>query len=678
MRRLVFFALTLLSLGSARAAINLGGGVAAGDPVRWKTSVEQRGEETLLVFTAVIAEDWHIYSANLPKGGPMPTAITLADTSAVRALGKLHEEGKPIREHDEVFGIELTMFADSVRFLLPVEFLASDVAKVQARAEYQTCKTGQCNYFDADLVVSVPAGTVGALPAAAEEEPVRPPQRAEQVEAPPVETVAEATEEGGGSMWGFLLISFLAGLAGLLTPCVFPMIPMTVSFFLGKKNRTNALLNALVFGVSIVAIYSLLGLIVSLTSLGADFVTDVTSHWLTNLLFFLLFVIFAASFFGMFEMRLPSSITTKTDANADRGGWLGSFFFALTTVIVSLSCVGPIVGALLVGAASGESVKPVAGMFAFSLGFSLPFTLFAIFPQMLNKLPKSGGWMNSVKIVLGFIVLAFSLKFLLNVDIALRLGWITRTFFISVWVVLLFLLGSYLLGWVRFKMDSKLESVGFFRMLLAAAAFVCGIMLLRGLFGAPLASLSGFLPVDSEAHAFAPVSSSRGQQGGGEAYAGLCDAPKYADFLSVPAGLRGYLDYEQGLACGKQQGKPVLIEFSGHTCANCKEMAARVLSEPSVRELIRDEFVMVTLYVDERFELPESEWYVSRVDGKVKKTIGRQNLDLEREKFNVSGQPLFFVVNGEGEVLLEGMGRELDADVFKAWLRRGLTAFGKQ
>lgn len=666
-KSLVIFVSALLPFASAYAAVDLSAS-SMSDPVRWKASIAQNDTTLQLVFKAKIDEGWHIYSVGLPEGGPMPTRFIL-DDSTVRAAGPLAEIGEAIKEHDESFNMELTMFADSVTFVQPVQLLTNSASSIHVLAEYQTCRTGQCNYFDAELTVDVPQA-FRRTP----ENPVgeaKPAPRIEEAKPAPV----ESQEPVGEGLWGFLLISFLAGLAGLLTPCVFPMIPMTVSFFLGKKNRTNALLNAVVFGVSIVAIYTLLGLVVSLTSLGADFVTDITSHWLTNLIFFLLFIVFAASFFGMFEIRLPSSITTKTDAKADKGGFLGSFFFALTTVIVSLSCVGPIVGALLVEAASGATTKPVAGMFAFSLGFSLPFTIFAIFPQMLNKLPKSGGWMNSVKVVLGFIVLAFSLKFLLNVDVALRLGWISRQLFVALWVVFSFFLGIYLLGGIRFKMDSKLESVGFLRMLLAAFAFVCSLMLLRGLFGAPLAALSGFLPEDREpvvmgatpaAVASAPVNGMDNA---------LCDIPKYGDFLSLPAGLTGYFDFKQALQCAQKQHKPLLVEFSGHTCANCKEMAAKVLSQPEVNSLIRSEFILVTLFVDERYELPESEWYESSLDGKVKKTIGKQNIDLQRSKFKASGQPLFFVVGADGEPLTEGMGREPDAKVFMAWLQRGLDAF---
>ena len=668
MKRLFLFALLALHLGDALAAIDLNG-VAVGDPVRWKTSMERRDTTTVIVFKATIDEGWHIYSVKLPDGGPMPTSIKLLDTESIRPVGALQEVGEAVREHDEVFNMEITMFGDSVQFVQPVLLLSKNLKTVRAQAQYQTCRTGQCNYFDTDLIVDIPEQLL-PIDKIADKVPTTVP---EPEEAPSPSEQTEPSAEDG--LWAFLLISFFAGLAGLLTPCVFPMIPMTVSFFLGKKNRTNALLNAILFGLSIVAIYTLLGLIVSLTSLGADFVTDVTSHWITNSLFFLLFIVFAASFFGMFEIRLPSSITTKTDAQADKGGFLGSFFFALTTVIVSLSCVGPIVGALLVEAASGATIKPTAGMFAFSLGFSIPFTLFAIFPQMLNRLPKSGGWMNSVKVVLGFIVLAFSLKFLLNVDAALNLGWISRSLFISIWAVICFLLGAYLLGWLRFKMDSKLETVGFFRMILAAAAFVCGLLLVQGLFGSPLVALSGFLPEDKGQQTSVMVQRETLGAVGTQTPAGLCDAPKYSDFLSVPAGLIGYLDFKQALACAGKQGKPLLVEFSGHTCANCKEMAAKVLANPSVNQLIRDEFIMVTLYVDERFELPESEWFVSKEDGKVKKTIGKQNLDLLRSKFKASGQPLFFIVGANGDALTEGMGRELNVGRFRAWLERGLAAF---
>lgn len=661
MRRIIFLVLTSLLFVFSQTLYAF----EQQNPVRWTTSVVERDSVIELVAVAKIDSPYHLYSSVLPKGGPTPTSFAYSDTTRFHLLGTLEEFGNAHEEFDEVFQLNLKMYADSVRFVQQIKRTSPMAFTIAATAEYQTCKEGECLYGEAELTFDVPGtngSTVDIQKATVQNDNT-------QVASAP-QNVNNGNEE---SLWIFFLLCFVAGLVGLLTPCVFPMIPMTVTFFLGKKNRRNALMNAIFFGLSIIGIYTLLGFLVSLTSMGADFITDLTTHWITNTIFFLLFAFFAAAFFGLFELRLPSSISSKTDSQVDKGGFLGTFFFALTTVIVSLSCVGPIVGTLLVEAASGAAVKPVLGMFAFSLGFSLPFTLFAIFPSWLNKLPKSGGWMNSVKIVLGFIVLAFSLKFLQGIDVALGLGWLSRPIFLSVWIVLALMLGLYLLGYLRFKMDSPLPYLGFWRMLLAVAVFSFAIYLVPGLFGAPLYSLSGFMPPQSEED----FNLSRSLVYGATSTTptttlSLCEEPKYADIIEMPAALVGYRDYKQALACAKEKGMPLFIEFTGHSCANCKEMAARVISRPEIRDFIQANFIPVALYVDDKYELPENEWYVSTNDGKEKKTIGKQNLDLQLTKFGVNGQPYFFVVSPDGEILAGPMARELDMTKFKAFLEEGL------
>ncbi len=648
--------LCLLFLPLVAGAQGMG---ANSNTVAWSANaVHLEGNRYEVQITATIAPSWHLYSTVLPEGGPTPTTFTFAPDPAYRLDGDMREEGHAVTEHDEVFNLDLTMYEGNVTFVQPIVAEGGSAFTVRVTAEFQTCHDGACNVGEQDLSVEiVPEGAT--------------PSQAVATAAP------SSTQEGGAeesSMFVFLIISFLAGLAGLLTPCVFPMIPMTVSFFLGKKNRLNALLNALTFGLSIVAIYTLLGFLVSLAGLGAGFITDVTTHWITNLIFFLLFAVFAAAFFGMFEIRLPSSLSSKTDSQVDRGGFLGSFFFALTTVIVSLSCVGPIVGGLLIEGATGSAAKPVLGMFAFSLGFSLPFTLFAIFPTWLNKLPKSGGWMNSVKIVLGYIVLAFSLKFLLGVDTFFGLGLLTRPVYIAIWVAFSIMLVLYLLGLIRFKMDSPTQHVGFLRMILATAVLAFAMYLSTGLFGAPLTSLSGFMPAPSpdDFTINAPQAPAHGGAMGQPA-AALCEAPKYADFIHMPANLDGYRDYKQALACAKEKGKPLFVEFTGHGCSNCKVMAAQVLSKPNVAQLLMDKFIVTALYVDDKHELPESEWYVSVIDGKTKKTIGKQNLDLQAAKFHVSGQPYFFVVSPNEEVLAGPYAFNTDVNEFIKFLESGLA-----
>lgn len=639
---------------------------SATDKVTWEatTSATPQGE-ILLKLTARIPPQWHLYSMTMPEGGPNPTTFTFTPSSQYSLVGSLTEHGNPIIAHDDLFDVDLTYFEDTVSYTQMIKPVGSVPIALSVSIDYQTCFQTQCHMDDYTLELSItPEGTLS------EPSAITAPQSATATTAP------EESDKAPTSLGFFFIICFLAGLAGLLTPCVFPMIPMTVSFFLAKKNRTNALLNALFFALSIIAIYTLLGLLVSLTGLGAGFITDLTTHWITNLIFFLLFLIFGAAFFGLFEIRLPSSLSSKTDSKVDKGGFLGTFFFALTTVIVSLSCVGPIVGALLVESASGTSVMPTLGMFAFSLGFSIPFALFAIFPSWLNRLPKSGGWMNSVKVVLGFVVLAFSLKFLLGVDTGLGTHFLSRPLFIAIWIGLALFLTLYLLGFIRFKMDSPLQHLGFFRFLLALTSFTFALYLLPGLFGAPLTALSGFLPAQ-RASDFSVATSRTTAPAAQSSIPVLCEQPLYADFIDLPMGLQGYRDYQQAIQCAKQTGRPVLIEFTGHGCANCKEMAAKVLSQPEVSAFIMQQFIFVALYVDEKYVLAESQWYTSSRDGQIKKTIGKQNIDLQATKFNAAGQPNFFIVSPDETILAGPLGRELDPQAFMAFLRTGLEAMSK-
>jgi thiol:disulfide interchange protein DsbD len=646
MRRLSLpiFAFLLFAIGtSAKAQIE--------NPVTWQvTSNKLEGNRYEIIFNAKIENDWHLYSTKLPAGGPLPTVFLFKESTDFTKVNDVKEIGTVKREMDEVFNIEVSYYANEVRFVQEIELAKGKTGStLSGNIEYQVCFEDKCVFHEKDFSVKVgePSAQVANKPA------------------------------DDSSLLTFFLLAFLAGLAGLLTPCVFPMIPMTVSFFLNKqKNRFNAILNAIVFGVSIIAIYTSIGLLVSLTSLGADFANSIVSHWITNLIFFTLFIAFAASFFGLFEIMLPSSLSTRTDSKAEKGGFVGSFFMALTLVIVSLSCVGPIVGAILVEAAAGLGAKPIIGMFGFSLAFAIPFTLFAIFPSLLKSLPKSGGWLNSVKVVLGFIVLAFSLKFLSAVDSAYHLNILTRDVFLSIWIAIFIMMGMYLLGKIRFKHDSDPKPVGFFRMMLALASITFAIYLVPGLFGAPLQGLAGILPskttqqfdLEKVNHA-APASNAPNA---------ICETPKYSDFLHLPHGLEGYFDYNQALACAREQKKPLFIDFVGHTCANCKVMEQKVWSDPRVLEKLRSEFVIVALYVDERTKLPESEQYVSAVDGKRKETIGKRNSDFQISRFKMNGQPYYVLLGNNEEILTDSYGFNTNVDEFIAFLDSGIEAFKKQ
>ena len=630
------------------------------EPVTWDFEMEEVSDsEVKLIFTATIDDTWYLYSTDVPPGGPVPTTFSFAESSHFELEGDINPETESERKFDPTFNMELDLFSEKAVFSQYVSVLSDEQFFLEGYVEFMSCDDSRCmppQQVEFRFGINSESGAA--------------------VETAPADTVpAPAT---GRSIWIFFFVAFLGGLAGLLTPCVFPLIPMTVSYFMQKEsNRINSVINALVFGFSIIAIYTGLGLLVSLTSVGAGFTGALISHWLPNAIFFILFILFAASFFGMFELTLPGSLATKTDKKADRGGFAGSFFMALTLVIVSLSCVGPIVGAILVQAASGAGSEPIVGMLGFSIAFALPFTLLAIFPSYLNKLPKSGSWLNSVKIVLGFIVLAFSLRFLSIIDQGYHLGILGREIFIAIWIVIFTLLGFYLLGKIRFSNDSKLEHVGVPRFFLAIAAFTFVVYLIPGMFGAPLKSISSILPPE-HTHSFnirsiiseAEIS---GSTTGGET--ALCSEPKYDDFLHLPHNLDGYFDLDQAVACARELDRPLFVYFSGHACSNCKQMEARVWSDPSVLQRLREDYVIAALYVDERTRLPEEEWYTSEFDNRLKRTIGQQNLDYQITRFNTNTQPFFVLLDHNQEILAGPYGYSLSIEGFVNFLDSGKEAY---
>lgn len=635
------------------------------DPVSWSFKANKiDGKKYEITINASIEQGWHLYSISLPEGGPIPTTFKFTQTPDFKLNDKVKEITKSTKEKDEVFNLELSFFAKEATFSQVVELTNVESTTIEGTIEYQACYADKCIYLDKDFSVKVGEATT-AQATASESQKVQP-----KVQPTKDDVQKPAENKNSSSLLVFFFISFAAGLAGLLTPCVFPMIPMTVSFFMNKQsNKFNAFMNAIVFGLSIIVIYTSIGLLVSLTNLGANFASQLTSHWITNLIFFMLFIAFAASFFGLFEIVLPGSLANKTDSKADKGGFIGSFFLALTTVIVSLSCVGPIVGALLVEAASGLGAKPIIGMFGFSLAFSIPFTLFAIFPSWLNSLPRSGGWMNSVKVVLGFIVLAFSLKFLMVIDQTYHFGILQREIFLAIWVIIFILMGFYLLGKIKFKLDSPLKKLGTTRLVLAIVSFAFVIYLSTGIFGAPLKTISGLIPPQSSHGLF-------GKKTKGAST--LCDTPKYADILELPYDLEGYFDYQQALACAKAQNKPLFLDFVGHSCSNCKEMVSKVWSDPRVLERLKNNYIIVALYIDERKELPESEWYTSTVDGKVKKTLGKQNADLQISHFNINGQPFYVLLDNNEQPLVEPRGYNTDVEAYIQFLDKGVEEYKKK
>jgi thiol:disulfide interchange protein len=635
------------------------------DPVTWDFSYEKKGNNQYeIIFTAIIEENSHIYSMDIPEGGPIPTSFSFDTVPGYKLEGKTFEVTKPVELLDEAFGFKIKTFSTKAEFRQKITAVEPSFT-VKGIVNFMACNNATCSP-PKDVEFSIDISDR---------------EKSQAVTSKGPDGAGSGPVRSDRGLLKFFLISLLAGFAGVLTPCVFPMIPMTVAFFSqGSDDRSKSIFKAIIFGVSIVLIYSSLGIIVSLTSAGAGFANALSTHWIPNTIFFALFVIFATSFFGAFEIVLPNKWVTSADSRVDKGGMVAAFFMGLTTVIVSFSCTGPIIGALLVEAASGDVLRPTIGMVGFGVAFALPFTVFALFPSVMNRIPKSGGWLNSIKVVLGFIMLAFSMKFLMTIDSVYSLGVLSRDLFIAIWIVLFSLLGFYLMGKIKFSHDSDLPYIGTFRLFLIIIVFSFVVYLIPGLFGSPLKGLSSFLPSSSttELNLIDLITINRissGQEVKQAKSSVLCSEPKYDEIFDMPYGLKGYFDYKQGLACAKEQGKPVLIDFKGHACANCKLMEARVWSDPEILKRLRENFVIIALYVDDRTQLPENEWVVSALDGKQKKTIGKINEDLEISKFKTNALPLYVIADHDGNPLNAPMPTNLNVEEYKKWLDDGFSKF---
>jgi thiol:disulfide interchange protein DsbD len=662
-RIVVLFALLLLQAGWTLSAQVV-------SPVKW--SFEQKkisDKEVEVVFNATIDAGWHLYGTDLPDGGPVSTTFNfVADSTNYRFGGALTSATKPVKQFDKIFNLELSYYAVAAQFSRKIAILSDRQFAIKGTIEYQSCNDETCTMDEVEFSFPVNESKVS-----------------EVTSSNTAAISSESEDTAKHSLLWFLFFSFVAGLAAILTPCVFPMIPMTVSFFMNSnKTKWEAKFQALVYGASIILIYTLIGTVVAIT-LGADFANWLSTHWLPNVLFFIIFVVFAFSFFGAFEIILPSSWINKSDDKVSKGGAGGAFFMALTLVLVSFSCTGPIVGAILVESAGGMILKPIVGMFGFSLAFALPFTLFALFPQWLNNLPKSGGWLNSVKVVLGFIELALGLKFLSIADQTYHWGILDREVYLAFWIIIFALMGFYLLGKLKFAHDSEVKFLSTGRLMLAIVTFTFVIYLIPGMFGAPLKAISGYLPPmsthDFDLHRIirdevrlvgSSDSKVMGQELPGKA---LCEQPKYSEFLELPHGLEGYFDFDQALACAKAVNKPLFIDFTGHGCVNCREMEANVWSDARVLERLKRDFVVVALYVDDKTTMPEADWVTSSYDKKVKKTIGKKFADFQIARFGVNAQPYYVILDHNQQLLVKPTARDLNPDHFINFLDSGLKAF---
>ncbi|MDA3911455.1 MAG: protein-disulfide reductase DsbD family protein [Bacteroidales bacterium] len=678
------------------------------NPVSWTFSTEQISEqEFYLIMSGNIEADWHMYTIDIEEGGPMPMYIEFDKSDDYKLVGGVLEFPKPKEVFDDVFNVTVKYHEKTVQYKQKIKLNTEKSFTIEGLLDGQACYDidGRCVLVTEDMEFNIKPVKIESseetqavknqiksetnqTDSADDEEDLTSDDKEENAEedhvsdkkaSNPTSTVAQAgtkedSEEKEKGILGFLLMAIGGGLLGVLTPCVFPMIPMTVSFFLqGQSSRAAGIMKALIFGLSIIFLYTLVGLIVSLTSAGADLTSILSTSWVANAIFFVLFVIFSISFFGLFEITLPTGLANKADQQVDKGGLIASFFMAVTLVIVSFSCTGPIVGAILVkGAASGSWLEPTIGMMGFGFGFALPFTLLAVSPNLLKKLPKSGGWMNAVKVVFAFILLAFSMKFLSNIDQTYNLNFLSRDLYIAIWIVLFTLMGFYLLGKIKFSHDSDLKHVGIFRLFVAIASFSFVLYLLPGMFGAKLTPIASVLP---------PMTAQNFElkAGGGstvEIEEALCEEPKHTDVLHYSNNIQGYFDYQQGLDCAKEKNKPLLVYFSGHGCSNCKQMQSFVWEDTRVQDYLNNKVIITKLLTDERKELPESEWYESEMDGRMKKTVGKQNRDFQISRFNMNSQPFYVLINPKtGEKLIsETMEYEKDPEVFIEWLDKGLAA----
>lgn len=651
-------------------------------PARWswapeRTTLRQR-DEVDLIFTVVTDKNWYVYANDFdPDCGPMLTTITFEKNNSYETIGPLRAIN-PLSKHDEIFGCDVKIFKDRGEFRQRIRILSAQPV-IKGVIEGQTCTEvdGRCIPFEVDFEIG--GITVSGNNTEASHSLVEKPDTPEQATVQPLSekyntalgpildsSILEGMDElNPESFFGYLVFAFMLGLVSLVTPCVFPMVPMTVTFFLrDNQSREQGVRNALLFGVSIIAIYTLAGTLFALM-LGAEGLNALATHWAPNLFVFVIFIVFALSFLGMFEITVPHQLVTRADQQAEKGGIVGIFFMAATLVLVSFSCTIPIVGNVIVLSAGGKVIKPILAMFSYSLAFAIPFTLFAVFPEWMKSLPKSGGWLNSVKVTLGFLELALALKFFSIADQAYHWRLLDRDVNIVLWIVIFGLLGLYLLGKIRLPHDSPVEKISVPRLLLAIATFSFVVYLIPGLWGAPLKALAGYLP-PQYTHDFDLVAMTRTAR-----VNEICDPPRYADFLHLPHGLQGYFDYEQALACARARNKPLFIDFTGHGCTNCREMEAVVWSDPAVLERLKNDFVIAALYVDDKTLLPESEWITSAYDGKVKKTIGKKNADLQITRLNNNAQPFYVIVGKDERVLVWPYGYDRNVQKFIAFLEAG-------
>ena len=643
MKKLIIFFTALTFFSSAQIF----------EPVKWDFSQKQISENTIeLTFKATIDDGWYVYSQEAGDG-PVSTEFTFINNDENYAISNdWVKEGVPIEEFDPNFDAVLKYFKKEALFTLDINVMSTDDFVLKGDVYFMTCDSTQCLPPEALEFSFEIDGIDESLISSSND---------------------SANQNDKKSMWALFFIAFLSGFAALLTPCVFPMIPMTVSFFTKKsKTKARGVVNAIIYGISIIVIYVALGVGVS-SIFGADALNNMATNVYFNIGFFLLLIIFGASFLGAFELQLPTSWVNKTDKASDKGGLIGIFFMAFTLALVSFSCTGPIVGTLLVEASTGGYFGPIIGMLGFSLAIALPFALFAAFPGWLNSLPQSGGWLNSVKVTLGFLEIALAFKFLSNADLVLQAHLLERELFIAIWIVIFALLTMYLLGFIKFAHDSELEYISVSRLSVAILTGTLTIYMIPGLWGAPLKIINAFPP---------PMQYSESPQGFGSPSVISNHSTNHEKGQHIgPQGLMVFHDYDEGLEHAKNVGKPLMLDFTGHACVNCRKMEEQVWSNQNVKSMLASDVVLVSLYVDERIDLPLDQQYVTTMAGKEKKvkTTGDKWMVLQANTFGTNSQPYYVMLDHNEQELLEPANYQDYGSVslFQDWLERGVNTFNK-
>lgn len=680
-----------LALSLFTLALILTNVLNAQQPAKWTFKTKAINDSiSELVMQCSLNGDWHIYSQHT-KGTENPIIFTFEKSGNYETIGNVKESPKPIAEYDPFAKDSTRYFKHKATFTQKIKVKSKEDFKIKGNVNYQLCEKGSCvPPEDVEFSFNVkgnPAygATTAVITEEIAEQTITPTETAtEKVET---EQIAQATEEQtpateetqkDKSMWTVFFVSFTAGLLALITPCVFPMIPMTISFFMkGNTSKRKGRQQAFFFGGSIIFMFTVLGLILT-WALGGDAMYIISTHWIPNLIFFVIFMIFAFSFFGLFELTMPSKLINKSDEQADKGGYLGTFFIALTTVLVSFSCTGPILGAALIEMASGSSNSYVflISMLGFAVGFALPFTILAMFPSVLKNM-KSGAWLNTVKIVFGFIEIALGLKFLSMADLSAGWGILDRETYLALWIVTFSMLGFYLLGKLKFKGDAPLEKIGVPRLFLSLIVFSFVVYMIPGMWGAPLKAISGYIPPQTTQD-FDLIRINAENATVATSTSTLPVDRKYAKELHLPTGFEGFFDLEEAKAYAKKVGKPIFIDFTGKTCANCREMENYVWVDPQVKKRLTEEYVMVALYADvNTIELPENEWVTTK-DGKTIKTLGKKNHNFQIEQFKANAQPLYVLMDADGNLLTkEPKSYDRDINNFVKFLDEGLANFKK-